>query len=379
MEEKVFITEAHHLLGGDNSLDLLASDLTDFVRWEMNHTSRKELKYDSKKYTLYYKWGYDEIRKWFDEQGRVFHYPVFLIDEQSKIAVKVSVGRDVRSRRKIHDTAVLLATKGNERGSHLSEKIPKEGVPQETVDAREPTWAERHGHRTDKQDRDPRLHTIYINTYYLSWTKGVDVRSFIRSEDFALELAGTVKHEFMHAFDTYFIKGFERMQINRMKKIYKKYKSDNSIGKDTVTMSVFGKWEGKSFNIDKRYILSENHLRDFFYMLPYYFAKTEMNAYLQTFSNQLSRSPSIDEHDCDIYRRYLAIKRILQCDVGNEATSRLVDGRFVKDFTMMFPKLKKCFGSKDPYGGMTAWFLELLDKYLHKMHKILYDFRQLRK
>lgn len=372
MVKTEFVTEAHHLLGGDNSLDALAADITEFVRWEMTHSSKKKIHYDDKKFVLYYIWGYKDISEWFDKQHKVFHYPVFLIDAQSTINVKISIGRDVRSRRKMHDTPNLLATKGNEKGSHKTQKL--EEPSQESAER----WSDTHIlYDTSKPKTDSYSHTIYMNTYRLAWEAGMDVAKYIKSKLFEQELAGTVKHEFMHAFDTYFIKGFERRHIDRMKKIYKKYRKDNNITKPTVTMSVFGKWNGRNFAVDKDYLFSENHLRDFFYMLPYYFAKTEMNAYLQTFSNQLSISQSISEYDCDIYKRYVAIKRILQTSVPDEIANKLFDKKFISDFTLMFQKLKKPLLSNNKYDGVSSYFITELDKYLHKMHKILFDYRQM--
>ena len=350
MIDNSFRTDMHHILGGDNSLDALAEDLIDFVRWNISHISKKRLEYDKKKYTLYYMWMYDEIAEWFKSQKKEFRYPVFLTDTRTPIAVKVSVGRDVRSNRKSHDSANLLSTVGNERGSHTTRKL---------------------GDGT-------RLHIIYINAYGLSFDNLMDVRDFIQSDFFEQEMRGTVKHEFMHVFDTYFIKGYERAQITRMKKIYKKYKAENKTKKQTVTLDAFGHWAGNSFSLDTEYIEKDSHLRDFFYMLPYYFAKTEMNAYLQTFSNQLSVSDSSNEYDCNIYNRYITIKKILQANLGKECVGRLLDERFVSDFGTAFPKLKAVFKGSNPYAGMCGYFLEILEKYLHKMHKIAFDAKSLR-
>lgn len=348
MIDTSFRTDMHHILGGDNSLDALAEDLIDFVRWNISHISKKRLEYDKKKYTLYYMWMYDEIADWFKAQRREFRYPVFLTDTQSTIAVKVSVGRDVRSNRKSHDSANLLSTVGNERGSHTTRKL---------------------GDGT-------RLHIIYINAYGLSFDNLMDVRAFIQSEFFEQEMRGTVKHEFMHVFDTYFIKGYERAQITRMKKIYKKYRAENNVKKQTVTLEAFGHWVGNSYTVNTDYITKENNLRDFYYMLPYYFSKTEMNAYLQTFSNQISVTSN--EYDSAIYKRYIAIKKILQEKFDAECVGRLLDERFITDFGTAFPKLKAVFKGSEPYAGLCAFFLEILEKYLHKMHKILFDFKSLR-
>lgn len=344
-----FLVEAHHLLGGDNSLDALAVDIGDFVKWQVTHSTKKKLQYDKKKFINYYYWNYNDITAWFKEQKREFHYPVFLIDVQSTIGVKISVGRDIRSRRLMHDQTHILSTMGNEHGSH----------------------------KTVRLGGDSREHIIYINTYRLAYECRMSVGEFIASTFFDQELAGTVKHEFMHAYDTYFIKGFERMQINRMKKIYKAYRKANGIDKKTVTLGAFGSWSGKTYNVDKDYLLSENHLRDFLYMLPYYFAKTEMNAYLQTFSNQLSVSSTVSEYDCDIYKRYISIKRILQTNIDEATAEKLLDEKFVSDFTIMFPKLKKPLGVDRSYKKMCEYLIDVLDKYLHKMHKILYDYKSI--
>lgn len=45
----------------------------------------------------------------------------------------------------------------------------------------------------------------------------MDVRKFIMSDDFEKELTGTVRHEFMHAFDTYTISTKKREGIDKMK------------------------------------------------------------------------------------------------------------------------------------------------------------------
>lgn len=340
-----FSVEAHHLPGGDNSLDALAVDIGDFIKWQVTHSTNKRLKYDKKKFINYYYWNYNDIAAWFKEQKREFRYPVFLIDVQSTIGIKISVGMDIRSRRLMHDQTKIPSTMGNGHGSH----------------------------KTVRLGGDSREHIIYINTYRLAFECRMSVGEFIASTFFDQELAWAVKHEFMHTYDTYFIKGFGRMQVNRMKKIYNAYRKANDIDKKTVTLGAFGTWNGKTYNVDKDYLLSENHLRDFFYMLPYYFAKTEMNAYLQTFSNQLSISNTVSEYDCDIYKRYISIKRILQTDMDEATAEKLLDEKFVSDFTTMFQKLKTPLAADRSYKKMCECLIDALDKYLHKMHKILYD------
>lgn len=347
-----YISEHHHLIGGENSLDDLAIDLVKFIRWKMKHTSARDKQYDPKKYTLFYRWDFQEITEWFASNGEMFHYPVFLTENGSTISVKVSVARLVKGRRKEHDSDRLTKTFGNERASHATKKLNKSGS---------------------------RNHVIYINAYHLSREAGKEPREFIESPEFEHEMRGTVKHEFMHAYDTYRINGAERESIDLIKKTYKDYRKANSIGKEEVTLKPFGRLSGNNIEIDTEY--TDSHLRDFWYIMLYYVAKTEMNAYLQTFSNQMSAVEDLDPYGSDIYRRYVTIKRVLQHEPSETAVSEMADDRFRKDFVSMFPKTRKAFAENDQsraYRKLADIFIDLVDKYLHKMHTILYDIRSMK-
>ena len=338
-----FISERHHMLSGDNSLSELASDLTEFVRWQMRHSIKKKKEYDPKKYIYYYRWDYPEITGWFSENGKTFHYPVFLIENGSTVSVKISLGRIVKGRRKEREDSELIRLKGNERASHASKKLKGAG----------------------------KNHVIYLNTYYLSNRKNKDVREFVMSDDFGKELAGTVGHEFTHAYDSYKIPESVRKRIDVMKKTYKKYRADNGIGKEWVTFANIGNWSGHRFEPDMEFLSKGNNLRTFLYMTLYYMTDTEMRAYIQTFYNQIMNSGGKDLYDSDIYKRYKTVYAVFGQDFGDDVVSRNLDGETIAD-------LSAAYGIKaaEPsliYKKLRSDICMKLDKYFKKLRKIFYD------
>lgn len=58
----------------------------------------------------------------------------------------------------------------------------------------------------------------------------------------------------------------------------------------------------------------DNNLKTFMYMLLYYLTDTELNAYLQTFCNQVINSEEKDIYSSDIFKRYKIIKTVLETD-----------------------------------------------------------------
>lgn len=343
-----FINEAHHMLSGDNSLSELAHDLSEFVQWQMSHSINKKKEYDAKKYIYYYRWDYNEIIEWFVKNEKKFHFPVFLIENQSTISVKISLARMVKGRKKEHETMDLIHLKGNERASHATKKL--------------------------KDSETGKNHVIYLNTYYLAKEKNIDVRKFIMSDDFEKELTGTVRHEFMHAFDSYKISGVKRDNIDLMKKLYKKYRSTNNIGKEWVTFKNIGSWSENKFNADFDMLSEENNLRTFLYMLLYYMTDTEMNAYIQTFYNQVINSDGKDRYDSDIYKRYKVIQTVLEHDFDSKIIKNTINKKFIKDISSVI-KIK----SDDPvkvYETYKNIVLKKLDKYFVKLHKIFFDIKE---
>jgi len=337
----------HHLLGNEQSLDELASDLIRFVRWQMTHSTKKRRLYDGKKYIYYYLWDFNEITGWFSEQGIDFHYPLFLVESGETVSVKLSVARMVKGRRKQHESVGLIKLFGNENASHSVRK------------------------NADKING----HTIYVNAAVLSKKEGMDIHGYLKSDKFADRFRGSVCHELMHAFDRIRMPKHTRSHIDAMKRAYKKYRSDFGIGKSIVTLKDFGVWKGKAFKTDSAFLSEPVNVRAFFYMLLYYVTDTEMNAYLQTFANQMLSLRTDDPYESDIYRRYHAIKEILETDFSGIA-DRVFDERTVSDFTGLFPKLK----GKDIstiYHKLSVMFLEKTEKYIHKMNTILYDIMEL--
>ena len=348
MEHIYEAMKIHHVLSGDKSLDALSEDLAEFIRWEMTHPKRRKMIYDKKKFINCYMWTFSEITEWFNKNKKPFRYPIFLVERKETISVKISLSRDVKSRRKQHNSMELLSTYGNERASHLKNK------------------------NEDKTGN----HVIYLNTYYLASKKGVSVLDFIKSDDFKNELNGTIGHELMHAFDNGIMKKEAREGVKTMKRIYKDYRADFNIGKEYVTFDVYGKWNGKKFNPDKDVINNPQNLRTFYYMLLYYITTTEMNAYLQTFVNQMIVCGSKDGYDSDIYRRYHFIDLVLNTEFDESIISGMIDDRFRKDFSKAIPKLSSVMKNNDIsliYRKMNDYFSSFTTKYIKKLNRILYD------
>lgn len=340
------INEYHHLLSGDNSLDDLSTDLIEFIRYQMTHSIKKKKEYDNKKFIYYYEWIYSEILDWFVENKKEFHYPAFLIDRGSTISLKISIGRMVKGNRNQHNSMDLIRTKGNEKASHIAKKT----------------------------DDNTKNHVIYFNTYYLSRVKNTDVRKYIMSDDFEESLRGTVKHEFMHAFDSYVISSKETSQHSNMTKIYKKYRADNHIGKDWVLFKDTGEWSGNKYSVDKQMLSKNNNLRTFLYMLLYYMTGKEMRAYMQTFYNQIIISKKADCYNSDIFKRYKIIYAILSTDFEESIIVSTFDKKTKKDFNSVFPKLK---GTEiDYWNGFKKMVLQKLDVYFKKLYTILYDLKE---
>ena len=106
----------------------------------------------------------------------------------------MSVGRLVKGRRNQHNDLKTISLKGNERASHSSKFIDK-----------------KQGNKN---------HTIYLNTYFLANENKQEVLDFIKSNKFLTELEGTVRHELMHAYDTYKMPKAQRDVVDKMKKVY---------------------------------------------------------------------------------------------------------------------------------------------------------------
>lgn len=338
----------HHVLSGDKSLDTLGEDIADFVRWEMSHPKRKKPIYDGKKFMNCLVWSFNEITEWFKDNGKVFRYPLFLVERKETISVKISLSRDVKSRRKQHDTMKLLSTYGNERASHSS----------------------------SKNEDETKNHIIYLNTYHLASKKGMGILEFIKSDDFKNELKGTIGHELMHAFDNGVLPKKEKDGIKTMKRIYKKYRADFGIGKEYVTFDIYGKWNGSRFIPSKDIISDPKNLRTFYYMLLYYVTRSEMDAYLQTFVNQMIVCGSSDGYDSDIYRRYHLIKNMLDTEFAENVTNSMIDERFKKDFSIAIPELASVMRNNDIskiYHKMNDYFNSMVSKYITKLNRILYD------
>jgi len=340
------IVEAHHLLNGDNSLGELAADLVEFLQFQFSHSINKNKEYDNKKFIYYYIWDYNEIVKWFADNKKAFHYPAFLIENNSTICLKISVGRMVKGRKKQHNDIELISLYGNERGSHSTKSI----------------------------DGNSKNHTIYLNAYLLAKENGMGVREFIMSDKFEKELTGTVRHEFMHAFDSYMIVGQRRAKIDKMKAIYKNYRKNNNIKKNWMKFENCGVWNGSAFAVDEDFMNEGNNLRTFYYILLYYLTDTEMNAYLQTFYNQLVSENSSNPYDSDIYRRYKIIKSILECSFSKDAIQRNFDD-------MTKNEIGVSFGIKSNdlfvfYEKLRLHLLEIVDRFFVKLHKILFDIAQ---
>lgn len=341
MDEMLKVGKIHHLLGNEHSLDELASDLIRFVRWQMTHSTKKKKIYDERKYVNYYLWSFNEITKWFSEQGIVFHYPHFLVESKETISLKMSVERIVKGRRKQHDATRLVNLFGNENASHTVKK---------------------------------RDHIIYVNAAVLSKREGMDIHRYIESDKFADKFKSSVCHELMHAFDRIRMPKRTRSHIDAMKRAYKKYRSDFGIGKSIVTLRDFGVWKGKAFKTDLVFLSEPKSVRAFFYMLLYYVTDTEMNAYLQTFANQMLSQCTGNPYESEIYRRYHTINEVLKTDFSGIADAAF-DKRFVDDFTKLFPKLKNRDISSI-YHKLSGMFLEKTEKYIYKMNTILYDIRE---
>lgn len=338
----------HHVLSGEESLELLSEDLAEFIRWQMTHSTKKKPVYDKEKFMNCYTWSFNEITEWFNKNNKPFRYPVFLVGRKETISVKISTSRDVKSRRKQHDTMNLISTYGNERASHSS----------------------------NKNEDKTKNHIIYLNTYYLASKKNKSVIDFIKSDDFKNELNGTIGHELMHAFDNGVLKKELRENIKNMKQIYKKYRADFNIGKEYVTFDIYGKWNGKKFNPDKDVISNPNNLRTFYYMLLYYITTTEMNAYLQTFVNQMIVCGSKNGYDSDIFRRYRFIEQVLNTEFDESIINAVIDERFKKDFSSAIPKLASVIRSNDIskiYHKTNDYFNSIITKYITKLNRILYD------
>ena len=347
MDEMLKVGKIHHLLGNEHSLDELASDLIHFVRWQMTHSTKKKKIYDGKKYVYYYMWDFDEITEWFSEQGTDFHYPMFLVENRETLSVKLSVARMVKGRKKQHESGRLIKSFGNENASHSVRK------------------------NADKSND----HIIYVNAAVLSKKEGMDLHRYLKSGSFANKFRGSVCHELMHAFDRTKMPKQQRDGIRAMKKTYKRYRSDFRIGKSFVTFRDFGAWQGERFETDKKFLSDPKNVRAFFYMLLYYMTDSEMNAYLQTFANQLLTLHASDPYESDIYKRYRIIKEILKTDFGGIA-DRVFDERAVSDFTGLFPKLK----GKDIssiYRILTEYFSDKTERYIYKMNRVLYDIKEI--
>lgn len=341
MDEMLKVGKIHHLLGNEQSLDELAYDLIHFVRWQMTHSTKKKKIYDERKYVNYYLWSFNEITKWFSEQGIVFHYPLFLVESKETISLKMSVERMVKGRRKQHDATRLVNLFGNENASHTVKKHD---------------------------------HIIYVNVAVLSKREGMDIHRYIESNKFTDKFKGSVCHELMHAFDKIKMPKSVRKHITAMKDTYKKYRMDFRIGKSFVAFSEYGKWNGDTFERNDVFLSDTQNIRTFFYMLLYYVTDTEMNAYLQTFANQMLSQCTGDPYESEIYRRYHTINEVLKTDFSGIADAAF-DKRFVDDFTKLFPKLKNRDISSI-YHKLSGMFLEKTEKYIHKMNTILYDIRE---
>lgn len=329
------LQKTHHLLGGENSLDMFASDLVLFVRWQMTHSTRKKLLYDKKKFVTYYLWDDGYIKSWFAEQGLVLHTPQFLTESGDCVGVKLSVGRMVKGRRHQRDCTRLVNMFGNENASHTV--IRKDGK---------------------------NTHTIYVNAAVLSRKVGMGLYDYIRSDRFVEVFKGSACHELMHVFDKIRMPKKKRKFINEMKKTYKGYRSDFGIGKEFVTFEKYGDWNCGKFKVDVDVVRNPDHLRTFFYMLLYYLTDTEMNAYLQTFANQLN----VCVWNSGTYRRYYVIREMLKMDFGG-IIDEVIDDRFVSDFTHLYPKLK----NKDTsliYHRLRKMFLKKVEHQLYRMNRI---------
>ena len=341
--------ETHHRLDGEQSLEKISNDIAEFIRYQFKHPSgRKKKLYDAKKYIYYYRWDYDEIVDWFKKNEKIFHYPLFLIENKSTISIKISIGRIVKSRRKQKNEMEILNTKGKERASHL----------------------------TSKNDDNTKNHIIYLNTYLLSKNKGMDVKQFIETNDFLNELNGTIWHEFMHAFDTYAINKNLRSKIDMMKKTYKKYRKDFKIGKEYVTFKKYCDWDGNKCIINKEVISNPDEIRTFYYMLLYYLTETEMHAYLQTFVNQMIIANSENGYDSDIYRRYAFIRKMIEHEFDYDFLEKVFNKRMREDFSKAIPELTNVMKNDDIsiiYQKFQKKLLNIIVGYRHKMNKILYD------
>ena len=354
-----FLLEMHHMLSGKNELGVLTKDIADFVRYQMFHSTKKKKEHDTKKHILYYRWDFPEIAKWFEEQKREFNYPVFLVEAGSTISIKVSVGRLVKGRRHEHKQDELLRTKGNERASH-STKI------------------------TNKETKS-RNHIIYLNTYFLSREYNMEVNQFIKSDAFEKELEGTVRHELMHAYDTYKIPEGKRAQIDLQKKIYKDYRAKHKIGKEYLRFDGYGEWNGNNFVVDENFVNNGEELKTFYFVMLYYLTDTEMHSYLQTFWNQMCiTADKKNGYDSEIYKRYHIIKSVLKFDkISNETIARTLDNEFVKGMSQCGPKLKTTLAklTKDNqrmvYENVSGLFLRIVEEYIKKLNKLLYDISEM--
>lgn len=76
----------------------------------------------------------------------------------------------------------------------------------------------------------------------------------------------------------------------------------------------------------------DNNLKTFMYMLLYYLTDTEMNAYLQTFYNQVINSEEKDIYSSDIFKRYKIIKTVLETDFDKSVIEKTRDEKRKKSF-----------------------------------------------
>lgn len=345
-----FVLEHHHILSGENDLSVLTQDLADFIRWQVTHSTKKKKEYDQKKKILYYQWNYPEIVEWFEKEKRKFNYPLFLVEKRSTISVKISVGRLVKGRRNQHDDLKTISLKGNERASHSSKFIDK-----------------KQGNKN---------HTIYLNTYFLSKENKQEVLDFIKSDRFLTELEGTVRHELMHAYDTYKMPKAQRDAVDKMKKVYKQYRADFEIGKSYLKFDGYGEWNGKQFTPNNDFINEGNNHKTFYYICLYYLAKTEMHSYLQTFCNQIQATDKSSPFLSDIYKRYQTIQKLLVMDKDSEA--KFVDDSFKKDFGSLYPKLKPTDDNSKFLSKLNLLFLEEVEKEIKKFHKLFFDLKEMK-
>lgn len=345
-----FVLEHHHILSGENDLSVLTQNLADFIRWQVTHSTKKKKEYDPKKKILYYQWNYSEIVEWFEKEKRKFNYPLFLVEKRSTISVKISVGRLVKGRRNQHDVLKEISLKGNERASHTSKTISK-----------------KQGNKN---------HTIYLNTYFLARKNKQEVLDFIKSDLFLSELEGTVRHELMHAYDTYKMPKVQRDIVVKMKKVYKQYKANFEIGKACLKFDGYGEWNDKQFVPNQDFINEGNNHKTFYYICLYYLTKTEMHSYLQTFCNQIQITDKSSPFLSNIYKRYQTIRNLLLLDKDVEAN--FVDDSFRKDFGSIYPKLKTTNDNSKFLSKLNLLFLEEVEREIKKFHKLFYDIKAMK-